>query len=116
MGPPASLPYQERSGHHLAQDQATSTLQTQIGNEDTGGGDELAAKNTGKVQKRQDTKRGYQKGAETTGRIGRQNQKKKADMVWACNNDVGKQTTGGSAIRTSGENKKHRKTTKEVYR
>ena len=31
--------------------------------EDTGGGNELAAKNTGKVQKRKDTKRGYQKGA-----------------------------------------------------
>jgi len=27
---------------------------------DTGGGDELAAENTGKIQKRQDTKRGYQ--------------------------------------------------------
>ena len=49
--------------------------------EDTGGGNELAAKNTGKVQKRKDTKRGYQKEAGTTGHIGRQTQKKKADVV-----------------------------------
>ena len=61
-----------------------------------------AAKNTGKVQKRQDTKRGYQKGAGTTGHIGRQNQKKKADVVRARNKDGGKQTTGSSAIWTSG--------------
>ena len=58
--------------------------------EDTGGGDELAAKNTGKVQKRQDTKRGYQKGAGTTGHIGRQIRKKKADVVRARNKDGGK--------------------------
>ena len=77
-----------------------------------GGGNELAAKNTGKVQKRQDTKRGYQKGAGTTGHIGRQNQKKKADVVLARNKDGGKQTTGSSAIRTIGGNKKQRKTTK----
>ena len=58
--------------------------------EDTGGGDELAVKNTGKAQKRQDTKRGYQKEAGTTGHIGRQNQKKKADVVRACDKDGGK--------------------------
>src|SRR6218665_4030639 len=73
-------------------------------------------KNTGKVQKRKDTKRGYQNEAGTTGHIGRQNQKKKADVVWARNKDGGKQTTGSSAIRTSGGNKKQRKTTKEVDR
>ena len=37
-------------------------------------------------------------------------------MVWAHNKDGGKQTTGSSAIRTSGGNKKQRKTTKEVNR
>ena len=64
------------------------------------------------------TKQGYQKGAGTTGHIGRQNQKKKADVVRARNKDGGKQTTGStsSAIRTSGGNKKQRKTTKEVNR
>ena len=75
---------------------------------------EMSLKNTGKVQKRQDTKRGYQKGAGTTRHICRQNQKKKADVVRACNKDGGNQTTGSRAIRTSGENKKQRKTTKEV--
>ena len=34
--------------------------------EDTGGGAELAAENTGKVQKRQDTKRDYEKGVGIT--------------------------------------------------
>ena len=43
-----------------------------------------------------------------------QNQEKKADVVRARNKDGGKQTTGSSAIRTSGGNKKQRKTTKEV--
>ena len=76
----------------------------------------MAAKNTGKVQKRQDTKRGYQKGAGTTGHIGRQNQKKKDDVVRTRNKDGGKQTTGISAIRTSGGNKKQMKTTIEVDR
>jgi len=42
-------------------------------NEDTGGGDELAAENTAKVQKRQDTKRDYQKGAGTRDYTDRQN-------------------------------------------
>ena len=42
------------------------------GKEDTSGGDELAVKNSGEVQKRQDTKRGYQKGAGTKDYIDRQ--------------------------------------------
>src|SRR6218665_2507120 len=42
--------------------------------------------------------------------------KKKADVVRARNKDGGKQTTGSGAIRTSGGNKKQRKTTKEVDR
>src|SRR6218665_2046690 len=42
--------------------------------------------------------------------------KKKADVVRARNKDGGKQTTGSSAMRTSGGNKKQRKTTKEVDR
>ena len=49
---------------------------------DTGGGDvELAAcgEYPGKVQKRQDPKRDYQKGAGTRDYTDRQNQKKKAD-------------------------------------
>src|SRR6218665_1339145 len=50
------------------------------GYEDTGIEDELAAKNIGKVQKRQDTKRGYQKGAGTTGHIGRQLRKRR--LTW----------------------------------
>jgi len=50
-----------------------SFLAQTILKEDTGGGNELVAKNIGKVQKRQDTKRGYQKRAGTTGHIGRQN-------------------------------------------
>ena len=36
-------------------------------------------------------------------------------MVRARNKDGQKQTTGSSAIRTSGGNKKQRKTTKEVW-
>src|SRR6218665_2041188 len=67
MGPPASLPYQEMSGHHLA----------------------------------------YRT---------KKPQHDKADVVRARNKDGGKQTTGSSAIRTSGGNKKQRKTTKEVDR
>ena len=57
MGPPASLPYQERSGHHLAY----------------------------RTKKPQHDKTQIQKGAVTTGHIGRQNQKKKADVVRAHN-------------------------------
>ena len=55
--------------------------------EDTGGGDELATENTGKVQKRQDTKRDYEKGAGTRDYTDRLNQKKKADVVLARNKD-----------------------------
>ena len=50
----------------------------------------LAAENTGKVRKRQDMKRDYEEGAGTRNYTGRQNQIKKADMVWAHNKDGGK--------------------------
>jgi len=58
--------------------------------EDTGGGDKLAAENTGKVQKRQDTKRDYEKGAGTRDYTDRLNQKKKADVVRTRNEDGGR--------------------------
>jgi len=58
--------------------------------EDTGGLDELAAENTGPVQKRHYMERGYQKGAGKRYYIDRQNQEKNADVVLARNKDGGR--------------------------
>ena len=67
--------------------------------EDTGGGDELAAdKPTGKVQKRQDTERGYQKRAGTRDYLDRQNRENKADVVQACNKNGGNKGNRLSAV------------------